>query len=706
MSRPPSAAPLLILSFAASLVAILALHPVILAHLSTHYLGGSQGDGGLYVWLAHSFHSDPAQALAFETNSLYPYGLTRAWSDSFLLPSALVHLLAIAGLSLPLSYNAVTLAALALNGACVARLARALGASSVWSIAAGAAFANSAYLFGNLGHPQLVYFFWVPLAWSMVISGEITPRRWLLAGVCAAASFYCAVYYAVFAVLGIGLIAALRVLSESLALRQALLGALLVTVGLSPVALALPAYLSVQAAFGERHLYEAAAFAATGLSYLSFSPLDWAWGWTSVLTQPEATLCAGYAVTLAGLAWGIARSWRRATFLCCVNTALIALALIASSIKGHGPLPHIVAGASAWLLLLAAPLMVYRLRTPSTILFALSAVFFVLSLGPGGEQVKDEPMWAPLATFYGLVPGLDAIRAVGRYGAVVVLSLYVAAALWLSSIRSRAGQAFLGALVLLLTVSENSVVAFSFDPPEPAPLAFELLAQRASPRDAAVVLPFADRNEKGEVSWHRLALLNTKYSLWAAPLGITLVNGYSGQRSRLQYDLSESLLSFPSPESVEQLSRVCGLAWVVVVPGLMPGWSETQFMEQLSKLDGSLSVIDRLSDGSLLLALSPSLKVSESSSASVLVPKGRAATISAKVSPLSEQGACTVEVTRLREDGDGEPSTESSGRLTTSLNRNELATISIPASRGSVRPGIFKVAASSGCLASTSCSIQ
>lgn len=678
------------------LASILALHPVIVRFFSTHYLGGSEGDGGLYVWLASSFHADPSQALAFETGALYPYGLTRAWSDSFLLPSAFVHLLALLGFSLPVAYNVVTLAALTLNGTATARLARAFGASAPLSLAAGVSFANSSYIFGNLGHPQLLYFFWVPLAWSLVVSRPESRRRWCLAGLCTAASFYCAVYFAVFAALGLGLIAALSALSERISLKQMTLAGIALAIGLLPIAYALPAYLAVQEAFGERHLYEAAAFAATGLSYLAFSSLNSLWGQTSSFTQPEATLCSGYLITALALVAAVARSWRRAAFLCTANGALIATVLVASSVKGHGPLPHIIAGLTAWATLLAAVLMVYRLRSPAALLYAIAAVFFVLSLGPGGEQVKDEPMWAPLSTLWDLLPGIAAIRAVGRYGAVVVMSINIAAALSLSALRSKTLQAALGGALFLCTIGENSVSAFSFDPIAPTPPAFAALSKRLSPDEPAIVLPFASRAENGEVSWRNLALLNTKYSLWATPLGIRLVNGYSGQRSRLQYDLSESLLSFPSSESVAQLARVCGLRRIVVLPGLIPDWDAKRFEAQLSSFSNSLSVEERLPDGSLILSLNASTEVSpERSQPTFLVPSGRSSTIS-HFGAGGERG-CTFTATAVSEPGKGTVTPDSWRSV---LREGPL---NLPALARGVRPVTFKLSPSEGCSVTVRC---
>jgi hypothetical protein len=137
----------------------LALHPMVRTFFTERFLGGSYGDGGLYVWLTQVFASDPRSALSFETNALYPYPRTRAWSDSFLLPSLVSYLLTQSGVSLAAAYNTVLLLALGANAGATYLLARKLGLEQVFAVAAGLIFANSSYLLGNIGHPQLLFFF-------------------------------------------------------------------------------------------------------------------------------------------------------------------------------------------------------------------------------------------------------------------------------------------------------------------------------------------------------------------------------------------------------------------------------------------------------------------------------------------------------------------------------------------------------------------
>src|SRR5690606_29944065 len=63
-----------------------------LLHISTHYIGGFQGDAGLYSWLTN-LNSQNFLFPWFETNGFYPYGYSLAWSDNFILPSLLASVL-------------------------------------------------------------------------------------------------------------------------------------------------------------------------------------------------------------------------------------------------------------------------------------------------------------------------------------------------------------------------------------------------------------------------------------------------------------------------------------------------------------------------------------------------------------------------------------------------------------------------------------
>lgn len=602
-----------LLSWLASSAGVLLL--VFLTHshwsglLSSHFIGGAQGDGGLYVWLTASFHHFPRTALNGETHSFYPYPLTRAWSDSFLLPSAVTSLLLSCGLALPSAYNATYIGALVLNGLGVLALCRALALDRVSSFVAAASFACCSHLTGNFGHPQLQFFFWVPLAWASVIrSRESSPFRWLLAGLWVAASFYCAVYYAIFAALGLAVILLFTFELNVKALRTLTLRGTALAVGMLPILWLLPSYLLVKKTFGSRGLYEADAFAASGLSYLSFPNFNWLYGFTSNWTHNEATLCAGLVVSCAGIAYFFEhrrdlfpRSWALLTF------ATLTL-MSASSIVDAGITSELLTALSGWIVLLVVCVCAIRTRTPRSVFAVLIALFFVLSFGPAGNPMKGEPALAPFAVLYNVMPGMDSVRAVSRFGIVVLMGLYISASLVLASVfkEKRWQHAVWGILLLGVTMLENYTPIFPLDPLPPAPEAFGYLERAAQPNEAALALPFTGELERGRVkSWSEFATLSTRYALWNVSSGVPLVNGYSGQRPKLSMELPAALRSFPSSESFEWLSRICGLRWIIVVPSLFTSWNEEAFEQRLREHRGRFSLEASGTDGSLLIRIDP-----------------------------------------------------------------------------------------------------
>jgi hypothetical protein len=605
--------PYAISAWLASIIGLLVL--VFVTHLrpldllSSHFIGGSQGDGGLYVWLAESFHYAPVTALFGESTAFYPYPLTRAWSDSFLLPSALVSILLSCGFSSASAYNTIYIGALVLNGLGVLALCRALALEWIPSFVAAASFASCSYLTGNFGHPQLQFFFWVPFAWACVIgSRDSRPLRWFAAGLCLAASFYCAVYYAIFAALGLGLILVLTMRLGKQELGLTIARALALGVGGLPIMWLLPSYLQVKNTFGSRGLYEADAFAASGLSYAAFSNFNRLFGFTSQWTHHEATLCAGITVLGISLAYIIREchelSRVAAWFLLPATTTL----LTASSIVDAGIASEILVAVSAWTVLLSVCTYAARKRSPGSILAVLVGVFFVLSFGPAGNPTKGEPALAPFTALYSLMPGMDSVRAVSRFGSVVIMGIYIAAACGLSAFFKGKPRRLSCSCILLLgvTLVENYTPVFPLDPLPPRPGAFDALRDAVQPNQAAIALPFAGELEGGRVkSWSESAILNTRYLLWSAPLGIPFVNGYSGQRPKLSTELPAALRTFPSSQAFEWLSRICGLRWIIVVPSLFPSWDQEAFERRLAEFKDRFALEAIATDGSLLIRIDP-----------------------------------------------------------------------------------------------------
>jgi len=594
-------------------------HPIVIEHYSTRFLGGAAGDGGLYVWLVQSFINNPKNALTFETNALYPYPITRAWSDVFFLPSFVALLFTYVGLSFPAAYNSVALLALSSNAVACGILARHIGLSPAFALAVGVLFANSSYMVGNLGHPQLMFFFWIPLAWWAVLprsSNERAPsRRWFIAGICVAGAFYSAVYYSVCACIGLAIIWLRGLLYGRFSLRRALRTVLFAALGAAPIAYSLPAYLAVQRQFGSRGLHEAAQFAATGLSYLSFTPLHDIFGRTAALSHSEAYLSAGYIISILALASTTWACWIRSRILTVALVVAFCTLLVASSIIDQGSRSEEITCVSAWVLALAVLAFTLRDRSAFGYCAIIATLFFLFSFGPGGNPHKGEPSFTPLGLLFYKVPGLAAVRAVGRYGSVVIYAVLIAAAfgiqryISLDRLRKVDIPPAAAAMVLLIFgLVDNLVTTIPFDTPIPAPQAFSVLAADKSASGATLILPFSNQpdDNNSHLKWSQIAITNSRYALWESNSHSTklqLVNGYSGQRSKVQMQLPRAMQNFPDASSCEYLARLCGVRYIIIVPSLYENWNEALFTERLSNQAAAFSAVQRFEDGSILISL-------------------------------------------------------------------------------------------------------
>lgn len=695
----------IVASFVA-LALFLALHRPITQLFEIGYLGSASGDGGLYVWLSQIFLEDPWRALRLETNAMYPYPLSRAWSDSFLLPSALTAAFFRAGLTFPAAYNTTLLLAIALNCYATARLARAVGLSGPYAIASGVLVANASYFVGNIGHPQLLFFFWIPLAWSLVLPRAATPvpsRRWLLAGACVAAAFYSAVYYAIFAALGLAVIWICSLVWGTISYRNIPRPLLLAALGALPIAGTLPSYLAVQSFFGTRALHETSYFAASGASFVAFSEHNFLFRSLSTLTHPEATLNPGFVVLLLALPFGYRALRARSVLWAITLCVAIAILLTASSVSDRGNAAETITCISAWLALGAATLMAIRRRDASgpLALTLIVVICFVFAFGPGGDPSKHEPAYAPFGFFYSLVPGLGSTRAVGRFGSVVILGLIILSAAACSRFGARFPRARWPILALFVGISltENFVPKVPIDGITERPAAFNALRDKRQPTEAAIVLPFAGELENGEVKhWSHLANLSVRYAQWSGALDIPIVNGYSGQRSKLHYDLPRAMAEFPDDASLEYLARICGVRWVIIVPHLMP--QSLQIEEVTRRLDERRDAItswDRFPDGSLLIRLAPyPLPISQAPRL-FLGPTDSSVVFSGT----ARDSACMVSIDSLERSAHGD-------KIRVNLLRADLSPsptlLTSPRSTTASRaaPGLLELS-TSGCAASVTC---
>ncbi|MEY4699964.1 MAG: hypothetical protein RL326_151, partial [Pseudomonadota bacterium] len=323
-------------------------------------------------------------------------------------------------------------------------------------------------------------------------------------------------------------------------------------------------------------------------------------------THSEAFLSPGYSILCVALIGGIVGAWRRSRWGAALLTLAVGALALFSSIVDTSMTSEYIICLSSWFVLLLAAWLAFSARSSLSLLITIAALFLVLSFGPGGDPTKHEPTFAPFGALYSLVPGLTSIRAVSRFGSVVILSLVIGAAhacLAWSASRPRLAT-LLVAILTGVTVAENSVSTVPLDTIPTAPMAFDLLSRKSVNNEAALVLPFGGTLDGRSVTgWSEIAILSSQYAQWATDSKVTLVNGYSGQRTKLQYELARIMSSFPSTESFEYLARICGLRWIIVAPSLSPSWNEESFSRRLGELSAYTSGVEVSADKSILIKL-------------------------------------------------------------------------------------------------------
>jgi hypothetical protein len=233
--------------------------------------------------------------------------------------------------------------------------------------------------------------------------------------------------------------------------------------------------------------------------------------------------------------------------------------------------------------------------------------FLIISLGPLGNPEKEQLALAPYRVFYALVPGFDAIRAIGRAGVLSIFALHVLAAFTLAHLGDKKRVATpLYAAVLALCLLENFSKSYPLEPIKPASTVFEYLKNEVQDKsDALTILPWTDEiSGDGTVkSWGTFARFQTNYMNWALETKLPLVNGYSGQRSKLMRELPAQLLNFPDLRSITALKQIVGLRYIVYVSQNDPGFNKEVFSHKLTQMAGAVRLIMSDDSGNFLLEL-------------------------------------------------------------------------------------------------------
>lgn len=558
------------------LALVLALIRIELLYLlDTHVLGSASHDGGLYLWLVQVNLSNFQQLIAgklawfslFESNAFYPYGLSILYSDNFLLPSLLVAALCFLGCSQIAAYNITLLSACLLSGYLTYLMCLKLGAKRRAALISSSALLIAHPFTAQLGHPQLQFFFFIPLSvmltWRCIISSSFSSAFLLGLTICAA--LYTTVYYAAFAIIAACIVFIFNM--SKLNLKRILSILICGLIGILPASFVIVGYFQIAKTFSARGIYEPLSFSASGLSYISSAPTSFIYSWLSELSHPEADLFIGIALII----------------LACISVKfpkmlminLVCLVIISSSIyllAEHYLTPYFF--GLAMLLSWTAVLLAYRyMHSDKTIkgsIIAITIITFIISLGPLVPPEPKSYQWSFFRLLYEFIPGFEALRAISRIGLLTIWGMITLSSITLSNMRSL----MLAPLAFIIAI-ENYTPRYALDSPSAVPA---LLRQQSESLEsnlkdgAIIILPYSGAlNSNNTIkSWKDFAGLNVNAMQWSATLGLKCVNGYSGQITKLMRELPAKLKDFPNQRAITALSEIAGLKYIYIDAEINP----------------------------------------------------------------------------------------------------------------------------------------
>ena len=639
------------------------------------YLGGYERDAGLYVWLMLQNARDLFHNAWFETSAFYPYGRSLAWSDNFILPSLCAEVLLKLGFSNANSYNTLIFAAHLLNGFAVYKLVFRLAGSSSASVCAGTAFMASPYFLGNLGHPQLQFAFWIPLMLLATFRFVAYPSAYFsfVLAILTVAAFLTTVQYAIFGLLAahLLLIGVILLRPKYLRLRDYLHWIVGLALGLPLLIPFVRPYLDVQAVFGERHLYEAFYFSATGLSYITTTPFSLLYSFSANWSHPEGNLFAGLIVTIFVLV-GLRRLAEAQPLrsLAILFAVAVLATLILSSVAQEDSLLLNLTAVTAWSTLLALTVFLSRLgqierflgftiltnRALFCVVAFVAIVFLILSLGPLGNPENNQIAAGPFTPLFLFLPGFSSIRACARLGVVTILCFCTLFGLSAAHhTRKRATRLPVLAGLLALVTLEGVARVYPLEPQTPSSAIAATIAAHAAPADALIVLPFSGPIDKlGDIaSWSEFARLNVNHMLTGLESRLPVVNGYSGQRTKLMRELAKHLFDFPSEKSTDALAQIANLHFVLYRSRFVSDFDAAAFSKEIEKAKDRLVLIASDPSGDYLFELSGATHLT---SFKALVPPQEPGKLGLKLvaPPLKDTPILTLNLTYISDQGEQE----------------------------------------------------
>lgn len=615
-------------------------------------LGGTTGDSGIYLWLVEVVFTALTPSTWFNLPAFYPYEGSLAWSDNFILPALLVAPLRALGVSLAGCFNTLLIVALVLTGWCGWRLTYFLTKSRAPAYFVATAYISCHYFTEHLGHPQLQFAFWLPLTIEYTFRtlakfprSSLSSLFWsgVLGGLLLAGAFFTTLYYAVFA----GLIMPFLVIwAICFSRKHRRPRKLIVCVagGMLPLLCIIPfvlPYLQTEAVFGSRSLYEAYYFSAHLLSYISTNPHHLLLGSTSALSHSEAHLSIGFISPIILIFLGFKALAPLKTRWLVLAIILLTIGALAGNIHGLAGGQRILKLASASSAVIALALATWWVARYSSgqwigALLTMALIATLLSLGPLGNETKGEYSFGLFTAGYHIIPGLSGIRAVSRFGIIVLLILPLVAGIILNDGLLRFGKTkwLVWIAACFGLTLENATLNYGVEAIANSPIVLAALPPPATKPGAILILPMSEPvDESGQVvSWSDFAVRNTLAMQYAHSVGRSTVNGYSGLRTKLMRDLPRRTRGFPDERSCVAIQELVDLRFVLYgpnknIPSLIPS---------------CLEIVKRDESGYILFAVKPEIKLT--GSALAITPASSAGFI------IDTRGCSSVTVSKTSAD--------------------------------------------------------
>jgi hypothetical protein len=503
MTRLRGLGELALVALAATGLAVVLTYPLAFRIDSIGRVNTDDGRWSIWVvsWVAHALTTKPFAV--FDANIFYPHRLTLAYSEANIAAGAIGAPVWLLSRNPYLTHNIVVMISFVVAFAGAYYLIRYLTGSQAAAMVAGVMFAFCPFIFARTAHIQLLLTGGLPfclLAFHRLVDRATVPRAVVLGILICGQSLACA-YYGVFAILVVGLgtflFAATRGLWRS---RDYWMGIALAA--FVSIAFTLPffvPYLRVQSETGfARTLDDARQYSVNLGAWFASSAWAHRW-WLPALGDFNEVLFPGIIALVGGLAGAV---WQ---FL---------------PQRGQSPFPQkLPRDVAAFYLLIAT-------------------VAFWSSFGP------DAGLYWLL---YETVPIFSFMRAPGRFGILVTLSLIVLGAPFLGWLFDRTRRPLVaGTVVAALAAAELAAVPLrQYREAEPRAPVYDLLARL--PYGAVFELPYW--HERSDFPRHAYYMLNST-AHWKP-----LVNGYSDLIPQDFRRTVVALSTFPSRRSFEILAR-------------------------------------------------------------------------------------------------------------------------------------------------------